>query len=101
MIQILAPATVMFGFVGFLSNLNWKSELLSEGTLYYLLQVNKLKKHLYSEEMVELPQTLKQKIADEILKTLKGLNGERNVTIQQGKCHSDLILHQAIKWIIN
>ncbi|PKI69753.1 hypothetical protein CRG98_009909 [Punica granatum] len=44
----------------------------------------KLKKQLHSEETAEVPQSLKQKISDEILQLLKGLNGNSNLTLQRG-----------------
>lgn len=54
---------------------------------FYLAKVNGLKNQLLMDEKVlQIPEHIKQKITDEILVTLKGMNASADVTMLQGDC---------------
>lgn len=54
---------------------------------FYMMKVNRLKIELLKDEKVQqIPQHIKQKIADEILVTLKAVNANADATLLQGDC---------------
>lgn len=51
------------------------------------MKVNQIKKEfLIEQKPVEVSEPIKMKIADEVIATLKGLNGSANATLKRGEC---------------
>lgn len=62
-------------------------QLIDEGCICLPVKVSQLKKEfLVEEKVVEIPQHLKQKITDEIIATLRGLDDNSNAAMQRGEC---------------